>query len=691
MRTKFLLLFLLVFPASAVLAMPEHCRQKLDKYFFDGLRSASMPPEYAESLRCGNKKAALKIAVNYFRNRPQSVFFKNFNTKRFSRASADKAVKGIVSSIKIEHTFPDGVIDFQFNPTRDTGRYNPEWQRQLNRMFFWNDMALAYHKTGNKKYAVAFNKQMRHWIESYPCPERMNSPGSTWRTIEIGIRLMGSWQTAFEFFRKSPDFTDETLALMLATMHEQAIRALEQRTSQNWLMIELNGVYTFAVVFPEFKTAQNLRKQSSQLLCENIKKQILPDGMHSELTPGYHGLVFNCAFKMMKLARNAGFSNEITPELSRILESMANASLQIMTPGFMEPKINDCGKCHIRGILAPAFELFPHRQDFLWAASEGKKGTPPQSKTASRFLPWAGFTVMRSGWNEDALYLLFDNGPMGTSSHSHQDKLNINIYKGNEELLFDDGGGQYERSIYRAYATSSAAHNTILIDGNCQGRHNPRKIDQPTDSQFTVNEHFEYACGVYNERFIRNPEQLKQIRSAAGKKLPKRKKRRFSGKWYNPASHLREILFVKPDFFAVVDTLRSSDGKPHDYTMLLQLDTLKVQTAPGIVHGILNGKYDLYALVLSKNVDINVESAQTRPVVAGWHAEMKQRKLHPASSVKITARRQKNYRFTTLLFPLKKGDAPPVVKQLPGDMWEVKFNGRTCKLNLQDLKSNLKI
>ena len=165
----------------------------------------------------------------------------------------------------------------------------------------------------------------------------------------------------------------------------------------------------------------------------------------------------------------------------------------------------------------------------------------------------------------------------------------------------------------------------------------------------------------------------------------------FGDDFLNPASHKREVLFVKPDFFAVVDTLKSSDGKPHDYTMLLQLDTLKVHSAPGVVHGVLKGRYDLYALVLSKNVDINVESAQTQPVVAGWHAEMKQRKLHPASSVKITARQQKNYRFTTLLFPLKKGDVPPTARELSGNMWEVKFNGRTYKLNLQDLKSNLKM
>ena len=88
---------------------------------------------------------------------------------------------------------------------------------------------------------------------------------------------------------------------------------------------------------------------------------------------------------------------------------------------------------------------------------------------------------MRTDWTPDATYLAFDVGPLGMG-HWHQDKLSFVLWKGNECLVFDDGGGQYEDSRRRRYGLSGYDHNTLLVDGLAQNRLNPRRVTAPIDA-----------------------------------------------------------------------------------------------------------------------------------------------------------------------------------------------------------------
>ena len=528
-------------------------------------------------------------------------------------------------------------------------------------MYFWNDMALAYRNRPDEKTVSAFARQLYDWVVNVPCPPTgWNDCGSAWRTIETGLRLMGSWQVAFEVFRKSPSLPDTTLALMLASMHEQTLHVMSHYTSHNWLMMELNGAHTFAAVFPEFSDAMQIRRKSAALLGEELKKQLLPDGMQNELSPDYHSVVFSCGTMLYNIAEKNGTLADLPEDFSAHLEHAADAVLQLMTPGFTQPRTNDCFTMHTPAMLKKISPFFPHRKDFLWGASSGKEGKPPTGRTASRFLPWAGFVAMRSSWRKTAAYLCFDAGPLG-AAHIHQDKLNINIYKGNEELLFDDGGGQYESSPYRLYGISASDHNTVLVDGAGQNRNTPKVPEKPVDAGFFSNREFDYACGIYDDTFGEN-----KLKSAI---------------------HKREVLFVKPDFFAVADTLTSADGKVHDYTMLLHMDTLNVKITENSILGILNGKYDLCILPLANGIRTNVASGRNDPV-SGWYVGRNDKVLHPASTVWITAEQQKDFRFLTLFFPLKKGKTLPEAKRISETVWEISFGKKIYSLNLADLTGN---
>ena len=616
---------------------------------FDALVPEKIGKDYEDALLAQDYGKAVALCAAYYRGRPDCPVEELSGKGSYQVAAADKAIAGFMREVNIDWHFPDGDIDFLFNPTELQGPVNHEWLWQLGRHSYWKNMAATYRATGEEKYAAGFEKQLLKWIAQTYIPENWNGPGSTWRTIECGIRLDGSWPIAFEVFRKSKTLSDVALLLMIASMHRQSLHLVAHPTGHNWLMMEANGVYTFSSLFPEFRDSEANRKTAAKWLLEELRLQILPDGMHNELSPDYHRVVFNCAADIYNLAMACGQKEELSGDLVTLLEKAADATVAMATPGFTQPRTNDCFTLYTGQVAARAEKLIASKPEYAFARSGRREGQPPAGETPSRFLPYAGFAVMRSDWGPEATYLCFDVGPLG-KAHIHQDKLNINLYKGKEELIYDDGGGQYELSALRKYAISAHAHNTVLVDGLGQNREGPKQVEEAIDAGWISNEGFDYAVGVYDDGF--GPERVK------------------------PAVHKREVRFCKPGFFCVTDHLTAVDGKPHSYEVLFQLDTD------------FGREYEVALIPLDGPgcvPELKVVSAQTEPVLRGWYNGRNESNLHASTTVSREVTGVRDYRFTTLLVPLRRGQALPCVQKTEGQTWKIDFDGISYGLDPESL------
>ena len=541
---------------------------------------------------------------------------------------ADRAATGDVTVVNVPWQFKDGRIDWLFNPTKGP-TFNPEWTWQLNRMYFWQSFARAYEVTKDEKYVRAFVRQLGDWLDQtggVPPEEGYNDCGSAWRTIEEGLRLMGSWHEAWLTFRSSPLFAPDLQKRFKASALAQARHLLRHRTPEgNWLLMEMNGVYAFATDFPELEDSARMRKEAADGLSAAIRRQILPDGLQYELSPDYHSVTITCAQQLYEKAVKSGFADELPADFAPLLERMADAVLNLTTPTFVQPRFNDCFTMHgdqMVGRLAP---LFPARQDLTWLASRRVSGCPPAGTTASRYLPWAGFAVMRSDWGPDATYLAFDVGPLG-QAHAHQDKLSFTLWKGGEELVFDDGGGQYDRSPERVYAISGYDHNTLLVDGLAQMRSEPRVVTEPIDVGWETTPERDRALGVYDQGF--GPDERRLVR------------------------HQREIVFdKKADLFVITDDIKSVDGKEHDCAILFQLDTTNMVV-------FADGKRLLarYGRVWDLSIEVaggQIETAMGRPSpnLAGWYVGRNDQSNHVATTVFVRAPKGRDRRLVTILRP----------------------------------------
>lgn len=587
--------------------------------------------EYCAAVKEADGDRMIKALAAYYRTKKDSGVCELGGARSADIEWADRTVQGKMREVNIDWQFPDGEIDFMFDPTGLLGVVNHEWQWQLNRHTYWANLARVYEMTKKAVYAQAFERQLLKWIAQTRAGEEWNVPVSAWRTIECGIRLLGSWQAAFDGFKKAPEVSDIALLLMIASMHRQTVHLVQHPTTGNWLMMEANGVYTFSALFTELADSGSHREKAAGWLLEELQIQTLPDGMHNELSPDYQSVVFNCASNFYSLAKSLGLEGEIPETIPELIERTTHAAILLSTPALTQPRTNDCYTIPTEKFAGRTADMFGPKSEYVYITSKRAEGQPPEGTTASAFLPYAGFAVMRSDWSENASYLCFDVGPLG-KNHMHQDKLNIILYQGEQELIYDDGGGQYEISPARRYALSGYGHNTVLVDGLAQNRKGPLVLEEPVDAGWITNESFDYAYGIYDGA--------------------------FGEEGVTPVIHKREIRFCKPGFFCVNDILTPTDGRKHDYEVLFHLDAEVISDTEQYDNGIMaeyDKKYGLLMIPLDQEeqkTEVKVVSGQTDPRWQGWYNGRNESNLHRAMTVSRIVRDTGEYRFTTLLFPV---------------------------------------
>jgi hypothetical protein len=154
-------------------------------------------------------------------------------------------------------------------------------------------------------------------------------------------------------------------------------------------------------------------------------------------------------------------------EIASKLVAAARYFVRTSDPGWRSPRIGN-GGADIRRHIAAVNQVSPD-PEFLYALTDGKQGHPPSG--TSQIFPWSGHAVIRSGWDNKALWLFFDGGPRGLGHH-HYAQLSIQLAANGDYLLVDPGVYSYapsgEAARIENYLQSTAAHNTALVDGKGQ-------------------------------------------------------------------------------------------------------------------------------------------------------------------------------------------------------------------------------
>ncbi|MFZ2642297.1 MAG: heparinase II/III family protein [Verrucomicrobiia bacterium] len=524
-----------------------------------------------KNFKAGHIAAAKAALAKYLRQRttPRWLFdwrqpaFRDPKSRARSVAAADKILQHKFDYPKgpgQKGTLDFGAkIDWTANPTDGEARTHL-WNESINRHFHFRTLADAYWETGQDKYAKEIADEILDWTASNPAPmlsngNHMPNGCEAWQTLTTGIRLADTWPHALYRCLGSPAFSDDAICAMFKSVYEQARHLRRWVSLGNWLTAESNGLYTAGVLFPEFRQAREWRRVALERLYKQLDDEVYPDGMEYELAAGYNCWVLREFANILEMADLNGLRGEVPADFLAKMEKMFNYLLYASMPSGQIPGLNDSGNADIRKELAAGFKLFPQRQDFQFVATGGKSGRAP-AETSHAF-PYVGHYVMRSGWDKDATYLLFDAGPFGFG-HQHEDKLHFVLWSHGRQLVLDPGNFAYDKSRWRRYVLGTASHNTVLVDGKDQHRKGR------TETYFWPRPWTQPAPPTDDTRWFSTPEADCAVGAYAN--------------GYEPGNslavtHQRRIVFVKQEkIFVVMDTLTPRDNREHRYEALFHLD-----------------------------------------------------------------------------------------------------------------------
>jgi uncharacterized heparinase superfamily protein len=242
-----------------------------------------------------------------------------------------------------------------------------------------------------------------------------------------------------------------------------------------------------------------------RLLLEQIAEQILPDGGHIERSPMYHAWVLDHLLDVRNLFASCPPETPgCADEVSKCIERMSDYLSQVVHPDGEIPLLNDSQL----GVTRPTAQI----------VKDAGSSTVHDGKTGTTVLvfPDSGYAVVRDFDSES--FLIFDCGRVGPDyqpGHGHSDVLSFELSLHGQRVIVDTGVSSYEPSPQRHYERSTAAHNTLRIDGVEQaeiwgsfriGRRpsvSPIRRQKLTDSQFVQGAHFGYKhLGVVHSRAI---------------------------------------------------------------------------------------------------------------------------------------------------------------------------------------------
>ena len=223
---------------------------------------------------------------------------------------------------------------------------------------------------------------------------------------------------------------------------------------------------------------------------------------------------------------------------------MYDYNLKAMTPEGRLPPLNDAGYTGVSPSLEEGAELFG-REDFRWAATGGARGHGARLHLGRLPLRRPVRDAIRLG--APTISICCSSRDRSASATSTKTSCRCSSTAWAASCLTEAGTYSYDRSKYRRYVLGTWAHNTILVDGQQQHRRGLRETyetERPLDNLWIHNDVFDAADGVYDSGYG-----------------PKRE---------IDVEHERTVVFVRPDYWVVVDRLHA-DGE-HTYDVLWHLN-----------------------------------------------------------------------------------------------------------------------
>jgi uncharacterized heparinase superfamily protein len=298
-----------------------------------------------------------------------------------------------------------------------------------------------------------FRELVGDWIER--C--NLDQPGArhlAWNSYAIATRI-GWWtrsalQLGPGWWSAQPAFA-ERFHSSLWQQAEHLGRNIEWDLQGNHLIRDAVGL-AWAGHLLEGPVARFWLYQATDLSLAQAREQVLADGGHFERSPMYHLHVRDDLRDLSQLLEDP----KARERLHEVLKRMAEFARWTRHPDGGIALLNDAA-LEADG----AFDEESAVNDLTRPSEEPRELNTPRG---GRHFSDTGLTV----WHGPRWTLFFDVGPIGPDyqpGHGHADNLTLECSYAGDRLFVDPGTHSYDCDERRDYDRSTAAHNSVCVDG----------------------------------------------------------------------------------------------------------------------------------------------------------------------------------------------------------------------------------
>ena len=327
---------------------------------------------------------------------------------------------------------------FHWNEQWNFPNRTPLWNYNLHYFEYLFPLVKAYEDTGDRRYTDKIKAVIVAWIKQNPCGTR---PG--WNSYPIALRLTNwlSIYTHLETVFKDDEHFRKNLIRSVWEQYDYLAHRLEKDLLGNHYFEDLKALILCSLFFSDEK----MLNKSLNEFHKQCQEQILPDGMHFELSPMYHKLIFE---DMMRVAVALRGADKKDDEIEGYLQSMLDVAYSLEEGLDRLPLFNDCGNNVAKSLGA------------LCKAAKTHFDLTP--KYTSK-LPDSGYYIFKQGeWK-----LIVDAGQPGPTylpGHAHCDAMSFELFRSGKPVIVNCGTYAYQCDD-RAFFRSTAAHNTVQVEG----------------------------------------------------------------------------------------------------------------------------------------------------------------------------------------------------------------------------------
>lgn len=434
---------------------------------------------------------------------------------------------------------------------------------ELNRHRGLLRLAQAWAIEHDPAWLAALGAYLDSWLVGNPAGFGINWTSS----LEVAFRAL-AWTWVRGLTHQSPLWTPQRESAFASSLwlHGRHVYRYDSvhHSPNTHLTGEGLALAILGRAWPHWEGAASWTERGDAILTEELEHQVLADGMHAELAPGYHRYTTEFYLLWLLVRQRAGES--VPAATHERVRTLVDALALLRRPDGRFPGIGDedggvtlpLGSAHPRdpdpvlvlgrGVLglggSSHIESPPARElawwlldDASWEVAMRPAVAPAPERLES--LPNAGYHVLRDaapqGW-----WCLVDAGPQANSlpGHSHSDLGHVEVVYGERPIVTDPGSLLYAPDQGRRDADrSSRSHATLTVDD--------APLAQPS--------------GPFRWRIL-GPVPASRIRQPEGGTIIGLE---YAWKAADGASlrHERQVLMMDVDGLVVVDWLVGAEGR----------------------------------------------------------------------------------------------------------------------------------